>query len=61
MVLSFHLAHLLHQFGGAASFVELHIHLVDSPSADEGIGLASTSAKHGGEAKKEKDMFFHGS
>lgn len=34
-ILFFHCADLLHQFGCGASFVELHVHFVGHPLADE--------------------------
>ena len=59
-ILLFHLADLFHQFGRAAPFIELDIHLVDRPSADNRIRFLRAGAEQGGEAQIGEDGFFHG-
>ena len=59
-VLTFHLADLFHQCGRAMLFVELHIHLVDGPGAEERVRLRLAGAKQGRETQEEKKSVFHG-
>lgn len=58
-VLTFHLADLFHQCGRAMLFVELHIHLVDGPGAEERVGVVPAGAHQSHDAQKEKNSTFH--